>query len=57
MANGLIYTLKITGDRLVGTPQSIDLDEIAIPPDDLSWLISAPSIVTTSSLARAGSKA
>ena len=36
MANGLIYTLKITGDRLVGTPQSIDLDEIAIPPDDLS---------------------
>ncbi len=36
MANGLIYTLKIKGDDLVGTPQSIDLDEIAIPPDNLT---------------------
>ncbi len=36
MGNGLIYTLKITDKGLVGTPQSIDLDEIAIPPDDRS---------------------
>ena len=34
MANGLIYTLKLTPQGLVGTPQSIDLNEIAIPPDD-----------------------
>jgi hypothetical protein len=36
MANGLIYTLKITPEGLVGTPQAIDLDEIAAPPDDLA---------------------
>jgi hypothetical protein len=36
MANGLIYTLKITDKGLVGTPQSIDLDEIAVPPDNLA---------------------
>ena len=36
MANGLIYTLKITDKGLVGTPQAIDLDEIAMPPDDLT---------------------
>ncbi len=36
MANGLIYTLKITDKGLVGTPQSIDLDEIAVPPENLS---------------------
>jgi len=35
MANGLIYTLKITPAGLVGTPQSIDLDEIAVPPENL----------------------
>ena len=42
MANGLIYSLKITKDGLVGTPQSIDLDEIAIPPDDLSLAYFSP---------------
>jgi hypothetical protein len=36
MANGLLYTLKLTPEGLVGTPQSIDLNEIAIPPDDRS---------------------
>jgi hypothetical protein len=36
MANGLIYSLKITDKGLVGTPKSIDLDEIAVPPDDLT---------------------
>ncbi len=36
MSHGLIYTLKITANSLVGTPQSIDLDEIASPPDDKS---------------------
>lgn len=35
MANGLIYTLKITPKGLVGTPQSIDLNEIAVPPENL----------------------
>ena len=36
MGNGLIYTLKIDGSALIGTPRSIDLDEIAAPPDNLS---------------------
>jgi hypothetical protein len=36
MGNGLIYTMKITPQGIVGTPQSIDLDEIATPPDNLS---------------------
>jgi hypothetical protein len=36
MGNGLIFSLKITDKGLVGTPQSIDLDEIAMPPADLS---------------------
>ena len=36
MGNGLIYTLKMTDKGLVGTPQAIDLDEIAMPPDDLT---------------------
>jgi hypothetical protein len=36
MGNGLIYSLKITDKGMVGTPQSIDLDEIAMPPADLS---------------------
>jgi hypothetical protein len=36
MSHGLIYTLKITPQGLVGTPQSIDPDEIAVPPDDQS---------------------
>jgi hypothetical protein len=36
MGNGLIYSLKVTDKGLVGTPQSIDLDEIAMPPADLS---------------------
>jgi hypothetical protein len=42
MANGLIYTLKITDKGLVGTPQSIDLDEIAIPPDNLTAAFYGP---------------
>ncbi len=36
MGNGLIYTMKITPDGIVGTPQAIDLDEIAMPPANLS---------------------
>jgi hypothetical protein len=36
MGNGLIYTMKITPEGIVGTPQSIDLDEIAVPPDNLA---------------------
>ncbi len=36
MGNGLIYTMKITPEGIVGTPQAIDLDEIAIPPANLS---------------------
>jgi hypothetical protein len=36
MANGLIYTLKVTDKGLEGAPQSIDLDEIAVPPDNLT---------------------
>jgi hypothetical protein len=36
MSHGLIYTFKLTPNGLVGTPQSIDLDEIAVPPDDKS---------------------
>lgn len=36
MAHGLIFTLTMTADGFVGRPQSIDLDEIAIPPDDLA---------------------
>ncbi len=35
MGNGLIYSMKITPKGIVGTPQAIDLDEIAIPPDNL----------------------
>jgi hypothetical protein len=36
MAHGLIYTLTMTSDGFIGKPQSIDLDEIATPPEDLS---------------------
>ena len=36
MTNGLLYTLKLTPEGLVGVPQSIDLNEIAVPPDDRS---------------------
>lgn len=36
MSHGLIYSLSMNGDRLTGKPESIDLDEIAIPPDDQS---------------------
>lgn len=35
MAHGLVYSLTMTSDGFVGTPQSIDLDEIASPPADL----------------------
>ncbi|WP_374547518.1 hypothetical protein [Rhodoblastus sp.] len=36
MAHGLIYTLTMTQDGFIGRPQSIDLEEIAAPPDDLT---------------------
>jgi len=36
LANGLYYELKATPDGLVGAPRSIDLNEIAAPPDDPS---------------------
>ena len=36
MAHGLVYTLTMTPDGFLGTPQSIDLDEIATPPEDLT---------------------
>lgn len=36
MAHGLVYTLTMTSDGFVGKPQSIDLDEIATPPEDLA---------------------
>jgi hypothetical protein len=36
MSHGLIYTLTMTRDGFIGRPQSIDLDEIAMPPDDKS---------------------
>lgn len=32
--NGLYYRLQITDDGLVGTPQAIDLNQIAAPPED-----------------------
>jgi hypothetical protein len=35
MAHGLVYSLTMTSDGFVGRPQSIDLDEIASPPQDL----------------------
>ena len=42
MGNGLIYTMKITPDGIVGTPQAIDLDEIAMPPANLSAAYYSP---------------
>ncbi|HUO54718.1 MAG TPA: hypothetical protein VMU18_08250 [Rhodoblastus sp.] len=36
LSQGLIYKLAVTPEGLVGTPQSIDLDEIAVPPDNLA---------------------
>jgi len=36
MAHGLIYSLTVTSSGIVGRPQSIDLDEIATPPEDLT---------------------
>lgn len=36
LANGLYYELKATPDGLVGAPRSIDLNQIAAPPDDPS---------------------
>ncbi|MDI9846816.1 hypothetical protein QM467_01950 [Rhodoblastus sp. 17X3] len=35
MAHGLVYSLTMTSDGFIGTPQLIDLDEIASPPADL----------------------
>ncbi len=36
MSHGIIFTLTPTQDGFAGKAQSIDLDEIAIPPDDKS---------------------
>ncbi|MGO8739636.1 hypothetical protein [Rhodoblastus sp.] len=36
MSHGIIFTLTANKDGFAGKAQSIDLDEIAIPPDDLS---------------------
>jgi hypothetical protein len=36
MSHGIIFTLKPTKDGFAGKAESIDLDEIAIPPDDQS---------------------
>lgn len=34
--NGVYFRMQAEGDRIVGTPQGIDLDDIASPPDDPS---------------------
>lgn len=34
--NGLYFAFKDEGSRLVGTPESIDLTKIGVPPDDLN---------------------
>lgn len=34
--NGLYYRLEMTANGLVGTPQAIDLNQIAAPPTDLA---------------------
>lgn len=34
LSNGLYYALRRTDDGLVGTPQAIDLNDIAAPPQD-----------------------
>ena len=36
LSDGLYYAMKITDQGIVGTPQAIDLNEIASPPADLS---------------------
>ncbi len=36
LGNGLYYKLKMTDKGLVGTPQAVNLDKIASPPDDKS---------------------
>jgi hypothetical protein len=36
LGNGLYYALRRTDDGLVGTPESIDLNDIAAPPQDAS---------------------
>lgn len=36
LANGLYYELKATPEGLVGAPRSVDLNQIAAPPDDPS---------------------
>lgn len=35
LANGLYYTMRVTDAGIVGTPQSVDLNEIAAPPGNL----------------------
>lgn len=36
LGKGLIYKMKVTDKGIEGTPQAINLDAIASPPDDLS---------------------
>jgi hypothetical protein len=36
MSHGIVYSLTPTADGFAGKAESIDLDEIAIPPDDLT---------------------
>lgn len=36
LAKGVIYTMKLSDDSIVGMPQSIDLNMIATPPEDRS---------------------
>lgn len=36
LANGLYYQMAITGEGIVGTPQSVDLAQIGAPPADPS---------------------
>lgn len=36
LANGLYYELTATPDGLMGSPRSVDLNQIAAPPDDPS---------------------
>ncbi|WP_298354984.1 hypothetical protein [Rhodoblastus sp.] len=42
MSHGIIFTLTATKDGFLGKAQSIDLDEIAIPPDDRSKAFFTP---------------
>ena len=35
MQNGIYYVIRATDHSLIGSPQAIDLDKVAAPPDDL----------------------